>query len=575
MANKRDRVRIIPLGGLGEVGKNMTVLEYGDDIIVVDIGVAFPNDDQMGVDLVIPDITYLKGKESRIRGIFITHGHEDHIGAIPFIYPHIPAPIYATRLTLGLIEVKLREHNLMERADLREVQAGDIVEAGVFGVEFFHVCHSIPGACGLGIHTPEGVVVHTGDFKFDQTPVDGQQTDFTALARLGHEGVLCLLSDCVHVETPGFTPSEREVGQAIDRLMAEAPGRVIISTFASLISRIQQIMDIAYHHGRKVAVAGRSLENNVYMAQQLHYLEVPPDTLVNVAEMRNRPARDLVIITTGAQGEPMAALSRIANGDHRHISIIPGDTVILSATPIPGNETSVGRIINSLFYQGANVIYPPHERVHVSGHASQEELKLMINLTRPRFVAPIHGERRHQVHYARLAEQMGVPRGDIFLMDNGSVFEVTSDSANVVDKVPAGDVFVDGLSVGEIGQVVIRDRQFLSRDGMLIVVLTVDKMNGTIVAGPDIVTRGFVYARESEELLERTKIRVRETLNGLQNGPGGSNGGGRNGHAHLADWSFLNRKIKDTVSEYLYDQTHRRPMVLPVVMELYLRIRGL
>jgi len=548
---------------LGEVGKNMTVLEYGNDIIIVDIGVAFPEDDQLGVDLVIPDITYLKGKEDRIRGIFITHGHEDHIGAIPFIYPHLlPAPIYATRLTLGLIEVKLREHGLMEKADLREVQSGDLVEAGQFGVEFFHVCHSIPGACGLGIHTPEGIVVHTGDFKFDQTPVDGQQTDFDALARLGSEGVLCLLSDCVHVETPGFTPSESEVGVTLDRLVQEARGRVIISTFASLISRIQQIMNIAYNNGRKVALAGRSLENNVSIAQELGYLDVPPDTMVNVADVRNMRPEDIVVIATGAQGEPMAALSRIANRDNRHISIQADDTVILSATPIPGNETSVGRVINSLFAQGANVIYPPLARVHVSGHASQEELKLMINLTRPQFVAPIHGEPRHQFHYRRLAEQMGVPSENIVLMDNGSVLEVDRDSIRVTGKVQAGDVFVDGLSVGEVGQVVLRDRQFLGRDGMLVVIVTVDKTTGGILGGPDIVTRGFVYAREAEALLDRTKERVRTTLEGQSNGS--SNGKGAQPH----DWSFLNRKIKDTVSEYLYDQTHRRPMVLPVVMEL-------
>jgi ribonuclease J len=357
------------------------------------------------------------------------------------------------------------------------------------------------------------------------------------------------------------------VTRALDTLFREAPGRIIISTFASLISRVQQIMDLAYYHGRKVALAGRSLDNNVAMAQKLGYLEAPPDTLIPIGEVRNVPDDRVVLITTGAQGEPMAALSRIANGDNRYISIVPGDTVILSATPIPGNETSVNRIINSLFTQGADVVYPPQARVHVSGHASQEELKLMINLTRPRFVAPIHGERRHQVHYARLAEQMGVPRENIFLMDNGSVLEVDEHSAEIVDRVPAGDVLVDGLSVGEIGQVVLRDRQFLARDGMLVVIVTIDKSTGAVLAGPDLVTRGFVYAREAEDLLERTKLRVRDTLNG-HNGNGNGNGNGRGDHTHLTEWSFLNRKIKDTVSDYLYEQTHRRPMVLPVVMEL-------
>jgi ribonuclease J len=572
-------VRIIPLGGLGEVGKNMTVLEYGEDIIIVDVGVAFPEADQPGVDLVIPDITYLKGKESRIRGIFITHGHEDHIGALPFIYPHLRAPLYSTRLALGLIEVKFREHGIIGQADFREVRSGDKVDLGSFVVEFFHVCHSIPDACGLAVHTPEGIIIHTGDFKFDQTPVDGQQTDFAALSRLGTEGVLCLLSDCVHVETPGFTPSEREVSASLDRIIADAPGRVIICTFASLISRVQQIMDLAYYHRRKVVVAGRSLENNVAMAQELGYLHVPTDTLIDIAEANTRPEDELVIITTGAQGEPMAALSRIAGGDHRYIHIRQGDTVVLSATPIPGKENSVNRVINSLFYQGANVLYPPQARVHVSGHASQEELKLMINLTRPRFVAPIHGERRHQIHYARLAEAMGVPRENIILLDNGSVLEVDAKSATIGERVPAGDVFVDGLSVGEVGQVVIRDRQFLARDGMLIVVVSVDKATGAVLAGPDLVTRGFVYARESEDLLERTKVRVRETLNahlvhpnGNGAGPGG-NGKTRQGNTNddrgsLTDLGFLNRKIKDSVSQYLYEQTRRRPMVLPVVMEL-------
>jgi len=587
MTQTSEKVRIIPLGGLGEVGKNMTVLEYGDDIIIVDVGVAFPDAEQPGVDLIIPDITYLKGKEDRIRGIFITHGHEDHIGALPFIYPHLRSPLYSTRLALGLIEVKFREHNLMGIADLREVHPGDKVPVGNFAVEFFHVCHSIPDACGLAIHTPQGIIIHTGDFKFDQTPVDGQQTDFAALSRLGTEGVLCLLSDCVHVETPGFTPSEREVSASMDRIIREAPGRVIISTFASLISRVQQILDLAYYHRRKVAVAGRSLVNNVAMAQDLGYLHAPPDTLIDIAQANNVPDEDLVIIATGAQGEPMAALGRIAGGDHRHIRIVAGDTVVLSATPIPGNENSVNRIINSLFYQGANVLYPPQHRVHVSGHASQEELKLMINLTRPRFVAPIHGERRHQVHYARLAEGMGVARENIFMMDNGSVLEVNREAAALTERVPAGDVFVDGLSVGEVGQVVIRDRQFLARDGMLMVVVSVDKATGAVLAGPDLVTRGFVYARESEELLDRTKLRVREMLDahsnqthsnssGYSNGAGAGNGKGkpRNGsgnaedHTNLTELSYLNRKIKDTVSQYLYEQTRRRPMVLPVVMEL-------
>ncbi len=536
----------------------MTVIEYGDDILIVDVGVAFPEAEQFGVDLVIPDVSYLRGKEDRIRGIVITHGHEDHIGAMPYILPKIPAPIYATRLTLGLIRVKLQEHRLMHLADMHEVQAGDRVKLGPFEVEFFHVCHSIPDGCGVGIHTREGTIIHTGDFKFDQSPVDGIRTDFSTLARMGDEGVLLLLSDCVHVETPGYTPSEMEVSRALDSYFREAPGRILIATFGSLISRVQIILDLAYKHRRKVALAGRSLENNTAMAEELGYLDVPPGTLIPLQEVNRYENRDVVIICTGAQGEPMAALNRIANGDNRWVKIVDGDTVILSATPIPGNETSVGRMINNLFCQGADVIYSPMARVHVSGHASQEELKLMLNLTRPRFVAPIHGERRHLVHYQRLARQLGWREEDIFLMDNGDVLAVDRDSCAVVDTVQAGEVFVDGLSVGEIGQVVLRDRQLLSRDGMVIVVVTVDRTNGEVIAGPDIITRGFVYARDAEPLLEQTKGQVRDALTHEVNGNG----------THPSEWSFLTKKIRDTVSEYLYAQTHRRPMVLSMVVEL-------
>jgi ribonuclease J len=553
-----NKLRVIPLGGLGEVGKNMTVIEYGDDILIVDVGVAFPEAEQFGVDLVIPDISYLRGKEDRIRGIVFTHGHEDHIGAVPYILPKIPAPIYGTRLTLGLIRVKLQEHRLTHLADMHEVQAGDRVKLGPFEVEFFHVCHSIPDGCGVGIHTPEGTIIHTGDFKFDQSPVDGIRTDFSTLARMGDEGVLLLLSDCVHVETPGYTPSEMEVSKALDGYFREAPGRILIATFGSLISRVQIILDLAYKHRRKVALAGRSLENNTAMAQELGYLDVPPETLIPLQEVNRYENRDVVIICTGAQGEPMAALNRITNGDNRWVKIIEGDTVILSATPIPGNETSVGRMINNLFCQGADVIYTPMARVHVSGHASQEELKLMLNLTRPRFVAPCHGEQRHLVHYKRLARQLGWHEEDIFLMENGSVLELDRDSCAIVDKVQAGEVFVDGLSVGEIGQVVLRDRQLLSRDGMVIVVVTVDRMTGEVIAGPDIITRGFVYARDAEPLIEQTKDQVRDALTREVNGNG----------SRPSVWRFLTKKLRDTVSEYLYSQPHRRPMVLPMVVEL-------
>jgi ribonuclease J len=507
------------------------------------------------VDLVLPDISYLEGKESRIRGICITHGHEDHIGGIPWLLPQVNAPIYATPLTIGLIKNKLRERNLLDEADLHEVQAGDVVELGPFRVEFVHVCHSIPDACLLAVHTPLGTIVHTGDFKLDPTPVDGFLTDYETLARLGADGVLGLFTDCVHVETPGYTPSEQVVGRTLTNIVANAPGRVIIATFASLISRVQQIFDIGYKQNRKVALLGRSLENNVRVAVELGYLNIPPGVLVEVSDTAKLFDNEVLVICTGAQGEPTSALSRIANDDSRYWNAKAGDTYILSATPIPGNETSVGRVINNLFAKGAEVIYTSVAQVHVSGHASQEEHKLMLNLLRPRYVVPIHGEMRHLVTYSKLAQGLGIPKENIFLVDNGFVVELNSDIAEVMGKVPAGQVFVDGLSVGGVGHVVIRDRQLLARDGILLVVVTMDKQSGQVVAGPDIVTRGFVYAAEAGALLDETKDRVKAALSH------------RDG-ATTPDWNYLNKKIRDTVSQYLYDQTKRRPMVLPVVMEI-------
>ncbi|HUP27482.1 MAG TPA: ribonuclease J [Chloroflexia bacterium] len=551
-----ERLRFIPIGGLGEVGKNMSVVEYGEDLIIIDVGMGFPEEEMLGVDLVLPDISYLKGKEDRIRGICITHAHEDHIGGLGWLLPQLNAPIYGTPLTLGLISNKLKERGLLESAELNEVHAGDIIQLGAFKVEFVHVCHSIPDACLLAVHTPLGTIVHTGDFKLDPTPVDSHLTDYEALARLGHEGVLGLFTDCVHVETPGYTPSEQMVGKALTPIIANAHGRVIIATFASLISRIQQIMDIAYKHHRKVALLGRSLVNNVQVARELGYLNVPADLLVEVADTGNYYDNEIVVICTGAQGEPTSALSRIANQDSRYWSVKEGDIYILSASPIPGNETSVGRVINNLFMQGAEVIYPPMAQVHVSGHASQEEHKLMLNLLRPKYVVPIHGERRHLMMYSKVAQSVGVPAGNIFLIDNGYVVELNEQEASVPGRVQAGHVFVDGLSVGGIGQVVLRDRQLLARDGVLLVVVTVDKASGQLVAGPDIVTRGFVYAAESGPLLDDTKEQIRTALYH------------QNGNRISSDWSYLNKKIRDTVSQYLYEQTKRRPMVLPVVVEV-------
>ncbi len=553
-----DRVRVIFLGGIGEVGKNMTVLECGEDIIIVDVGLGFPEEEMLGVDLLLPDTTYLQDKKDRIRAIFITHGHEDHIGALSYLLPGLGnPPIYATRLTLGLIGVKLRETGLLNSADLRELdpEADEPVAAGCFSVEPFRVGHSIPDAVGYGIGCPAGLIVLTGDFKFDQTPVDGRPTDFAKLTDFGRRGPLVLISDCVHVETPGITPSERTLEPTFERIFAESEGRVIIATFASLISRIQQILDIAAIYGRKVAPVGRSIEKNVDMAVQLGYLRPPEGTLISAQEAGYLPDRDVIYVVTGSQGEPMAVLSRIANRDHRLIQVGPGDTVVISASPIPGNETSVMRIIDNLFRQGVNVIYGATDRVHVSGHASQEELKLMLNLVRPRYVVPFHGEYRHLALYSRLAENVGIPPENIIRAQLGSVLEFGPESGAVVDEVPAGHVYVDGVTIGDVSDVVIRDRQTLSRDGVLFVTVTVDKQSGELLAGPDIVSRGFIYASQADNLFNAAKGRVREALS--------PNGAGN----HSADWSFLNRKIKDVTSAYIWQQTRRRPMVLPLVVE--------
>jgi ribonuclease J len=550
-----NRARIIPLGGLGEVGKNMLLVEYAEDIIICDAGMGFPEEEMLGIDLVIPDVSYLADKQQRIRAIFLTHGHEDHIGGLPYVLPKLGyPPIYGTALTIGLVEVKLKEHGLAAAADLRVIDSDSVVAAGVFTVSFFRVSHSIPDAVGLAIDTPAGLIVHTGDFKFDQTPVDGRPTEFHKLAALGDRGVLALISDCVHVETPGITPSEKIVGDTFMRLFAEAEGRIIVATFASLISRVQQVIDVAAIYGRQVAAVGRSLEKNVEMALQLGYLRDPERVLRPASELAGRPDHEVVYVVTGSQGEPMAVLSRIANNDHRLVNVRPGDMVIVSATPIPGNETSVNRIINSLFRQGARVIYSAVDKVHVSGHASQEELKLMLNLVRPRYVIPYHGEERHLHLYAGIAQELGVPAERILIGETGSIYAVGPDGGEIAGKIDCGYVFVDGLSVGDVSHVVIRDRQMLARDGILMVVVTVDRQTGRLVAGPDIVTRGFVHSREASELLDATKEEVRRALTG-------------NGHL-TAEWSFLTRKIKEVTGDFLYQQTKRRPMILPMVMEV-------
>lgn len=550
-----ERIRLIPLGGLGEVGKNMMVVEYGDDIIVIDSGLMFPDDEMFGVDLVIPDTTYLQDKKERIRGIFITHGHEDHIGSLPYVLPMLDyPPIFATRLTQGLIQVKLKEQKVLERADLHVVTPGELVEAGECRVEIVRVNHSVPDAVALAVHTPIGTVVHTGDYKFDHTPTSGLPADFGALARLGNEGVLVMMGDSTRVETPGYTPSERVINDSFDKIFANAEGRIIIATFASLLSRVQQVIQTAERYERVVALVGRSMVNNVQMAIEMGYLQFPPAMLIRAEDINKFPAERVVIICTGSQGEPTSALTRIANQDHRLVRIQPNDTVILSATPVPGNEKMVNRTINNLFRQGADVYYQSIANVHVSGHAAQEELKLMLNLLRPKYVMPVHGEYRQLVLHAKLAFGLGIPEDHIVIGEDGDIAEVTGDSISIVDHTTCGNVFVDGLGVGDVGQIVLRDRQVLAQDGILMAVLTVDKETGQPLAGPDIVTRGFVYMRDAEELLESARERVRESFEGL------------NGHA--SDWTFVKDKIRHTLSEFLYERTHRRPMVLPVVVEV-------
>ena len=547
------KLRVIPLGGQEEIGKNMMVFEYGDDIVVVDCGLMFPEESMLGIDLVIPDITYLEEHRHKVRAIIITHGHEDHTGALPYVLARLPVPIYATRLTRGLIEVKLQEHKLLAKTELITIQAGGRVQFGALTCEFFHQCHSIPDAIGVIVHTPVGVLVHTGDYKFDQTPVDGQPPAYARLAQLGQQGVLALFGDSTRADTPGYTPSERVIDGAFDRVFAQAEGRIIVASFASLISRIQQVIDAAVRHNRRVAVVGRSMINNVSMAIDLGYLRVPENVLLRIDEVLKLPDKHVCIVTTGSQGEPSSALTRMANGDQRHVTIKPGDTVVISATPIPGNEELVGRNIDNLFKLGANVIYDRHEQIHVSGHGAQDELKLMLSLLRPRFLVPAHGQYRHLIWHKRLGEQMGIPAENIVLAENGSVIEFTATTATISSRVPAGYVFVDGASVGEIGDVVLRDRQVLAQDGILLVALTVDRETGRFIAGPDIVSRGFVHVRSSDALIARARAVVSDTI-----AVDGANAGG---------YFQTKGRIKDALSRFFYEETRRRPMILPVVLE--------
>ena len=554
MNKTQQKLNIIPLGGLGEIGKNMTVFKYGDDIIIVDAGLAFPEDDMLGIDLVIPDISYLTENKDKIRAIFLTHGHEDHIGALPYVLKKLDLPVYGTALTLGILQGRLKQ-NGVSSSQLKTVQPGEVIRAGSFKVEFIRVNHSIPDAVAMAIHTPLGVVLHTGDFKIDQTPVDGQVTQFSKLAELGNQGVLMLLADSTNVERPGYTPSEKIVGKTFDEEFRYAKSRIIVATFSSNVHRIQQVVESAVRYNRKVASIGRSMVNVVNIAMELGYLNVPDGTLIDIDETNNYRPDQVVIITTGSQGDPMSALTRMAMSDHKKVGIVPGDTVIISATPIPGNEKGVSRTIDHLFKLGAEVIYEKSLGIHVSGHASQEEIKLMHNLLRPKFFMPVHGEYRMLVKHSKLAQSLGMPKENIVIAENGSVVEVTNDSVGINNKVTAGKVLVDGLGVGDVGNIVLRDRRQLSQDGILIVVVTIDKQDCSVVAGPDIVSRGFVYVREADDLMENAKEKVQIALNKCQ----------ENG---VSEWSAIKSAVRDSLSRYLYEKTRRRPMILPVIMEI-------
>lgn len=546
-------LRVIPLGGLGEIGRNMMLFECGDDIIAIDVGLMFPEEEMLGVDLVIPDFSYLRQNPHKLRAVFLTHGHEDHVGALPYFLREFSVPIYSTRLTDGLIRVKLKEHRLLEKSDLHVVEPGDVIEAGVFQVEFFTVAHSIPDACGLIIRTPFGPVVHTGDFKLDHTPVMNQYTDLVRLGQLGAEGCLLLLADSTYAEQEGYTPSEELVGESLKNILANNEGRVIIATFASLISRVQQIVDGAVATGRKVFVTGRSMIDNVAMARQLGYLEAPDGVIIGVEEMYNTPHSKLVVITTGSQGEPTSALTRMANGDHRHITIGKGDTVVLSATAIPGNEMAVYRNVDNLFRLGADVLYNRVANIHVRGHASREELKIIQGLLQPDYFVPIHGEYRHLVVHARLAEQVGVPEGNAFVLTDGDVLEIDEKEARLGRRVEASYVYIDGLGIGDVDQQILRDRAHLATDGVVVVIANVDKQTGKLTSPPELLTRGFVDETEHPDLLEQGRAIVAGALGGNE---------------HIAEFGDINARIRDSLSKFLYDQTRRRPMVLTVTVEV-------
>ena len=554
MGKFQNKVQIIPLGGLGEIGKNMTAFRYGDDMILIDAGLMFPEDDMLGIDLVIPDISYLIENQDKLKGIFLTHGHEDHIGALPYVMKQIDCPVYGTALTLGILEGRLKENGVSSE-NCRIIKPGDKITAGAFKLDFIRVNHSIPDAIAIAINTPIGTIIHTGDFKIDHTPVDGQVTEFNKFAEYGDRGVLALLADSTNAERPGFTPSEKMVGKTFDDEFRYAKNRIIVATFSSNVHRIQQVIDAALKYDRKVAVIGRSMVNVVNIAKELGYLKAPEGEIIDIDETHNYTPDKIVIITTGSQGEPMSALTRMAMNDHKKVDIMPGDTVIISATPIPGNEKLVSRTIDHLYKLGADVIYEKSNGVHVSGHASQEEIKLMHNLVRPKFFIPVHGEFRHLIKHANLAQSLGMPKENIVIAENGSVIELTKNSIGINGKVPAGKVLVDGLGVGDVGNIVLRDRRQLSQDGIMIVVVTIDKENCHVVSGPDIVSRGFVYVREAEGLMDEAKDKVQLALEKCE----------ENG---VSEWSAIKSTVRDSLGRFLYERTRRRPMILPISMEI-------
>ncbi|MBX9138967.1 ribonuclease J [Clostridium sp.] len=549
-----EKVRIIPLGGLGEIGKNITVIECDDEIIVIDCGIAFPDEEMYGVDLIIPDITYLKNNEKKIKGIFLTHGHEDHIGALPYVLKEINVPLYGTKLTIGIVRTKLEEHNVLAEAKLNNVEPGDVISFNKLKVEFIRNTHSIADSCSLAIFTPVGIILHTGDFKIDYTPIDGQKMDLQRISNLGKEGIALLMADSTNVERQGHSLSEKSIGLTLDRIIGKAKGKVIVATFASNIHRMQQIVDASIKSNRKVAFNGRSMENISKVAMELGYLHIPNEHIISIDDLNDYENNKITLITTGSQGEPMASLARIAFSTHRKIVIEPNDTFIISASPIPGNDKLISRVINQLFRKGADVIYEDLEDVHVSGHAYKEELKLIHTLVNPKYFMPVHGEYRHLKHHGDLAEDLGMKKSDIFILETGNVLELTKNSCKKEGKVRTGAIFVDGLGVGDVGNIVLRDRRHLAQDGMLTIVVAIERDTLSIVSGPDVITRGFVYVKESEELINKVKeLSVNELEKCLGMG--------------VIEWYVLKGSIKKNVENYIYEKTKRRPTIIPIIME--------